>query len=157
MNSARLNDWLQTLAAVGVILSLIFVGLELRQTRQVATADVYQQRTALQIEAWSAALYSEQLQMAEQKLSEGAVLSEQDTNLLWVQMILKFSYWENVHFQYQTGLMPAEQWSASRRSIENMFRNNPVSLDYWAVERKQVRQSFAEEVDMILEESVSLK
>ena len=41
MDSSRLNAWFQVAASVGVILSLIFVGLEIQQSREIAIADIY--------------------------------------------------------------------------------------------------------------------
>ena len=38
MDSAKLNDWIQILISVGVILSLIFVGLQIRQEHTIAQA-----------------------------------------------------------------------------------------------------------------------
>ena len=50
LDNSKLNDWLQLAASVGVILSLIFVGLEIKQSREIAIADIYQQRTAILID-----------------------------------------------------------------------------------------------------------
>ena len=41
MNSETLNNWMQFLASVGVILSLIFVGVQVKQSREIAIADIY--------------------------------------------------------------------------------------------------------------------
>ena len=45
MNKIELNDLLQVLGMVGLIASLIFVGLELRQSQQVARITAYQALT----------------------------------------------------------------------------------------------------------------
>ena len=45
MNKIELNDVLQILGMVGLIASLIFVGLELRQNQQVARITAYQALT----------------------------------------------------------------------------------------------------------------
>jgi hypothetical protein len=47
MKSNTLNNRMQFLASVGVILSLIFVGVQVQQSREIAIADIYKQRTAL--------------------------------------------------------------------------------------------------------------
>ena len=58
MNKIELNDWLQILGMVGLIASLIFVGLELRQNQQVARVTAYQ-ALAEQIASYNALLLSE--------------------------------------------------------------------------------------------------
>jgi len=39
VDSARLNDWIQTVGIVAVVVSLVFVGQEIRQSRQIAQMD----------------------------------------------------------------------------------------------------------------------
>lgn len=39
MDTSKLNDWLQVVGLFGVIASLIFVGLQMKQDRAIATAD----------------------------------------------------------------------------------------------------------------------
>lgn len=51
MNSQKLNDWLQIVGLFGVIGSLIFVGLQLRQTQAIALSETYQNRTATSVVA----------------------------------------------------------------------------------------------------------
>lgn len=41
VDSQELNDWLEIVGLFGVIASLIFVGMELRQDRQHAAAQTY--------------------------------------------------------------------------------------------------------------------
>ncbi len=40
MDSTKLNDWLQVVGLFGIIGSLIFVGLQMKQDRQIALAEV---------------------------------------------------------------------------------------------------------------------
>ncbi len=44
MDSAKLNDWLQLIGVFAVVASLIFVGLEIRQTDEIALSQIYQER-----------------------------------------------------------------------------------------------------------------
>ena len=71
MESRRLNDWMQIFALVGVIVSLIFVGLEIRQSREIAIADIYQQRTALLLQDLTFANPSEAIAESVRKEREG--------------------------------------------------------------------------------------
>lgn len=43
MNSNRIQDWLQIVGMFGVIASLVFVGLEMRQTKDIAISAGYQE------------------------------------------------------------------------------------------------------------------
>ena len=44
MDSAKLNDWLQVIGLFAVVASLIFVGLQMRQTDAIALSEMYQER-----------------------------------------------------------------------------------------------------------------
>jgi hypothetical protein len=42
MESARLNGWMQVTGIFAVVGSLIFVGLQMKQTQAIALSDAYQ-------------------------------------------------------------------------------------------------------------------
>ena len=45
MNSAKLNDWLQVFGIFALVASLIFVGLQIRQDRDIATIEAMSARS----------------------------------------------------------------------------------------------------------------
>lgn len=45
MNSSKLNDWIQTPGMIAVVISLIFVGLQMRQTREFERRAVVERKT----------------------------------------------------------------------------------------------------------------
>jgi hypothetical protein len=50
MAANRIGAVPELLGMTGVIASLIFVGLEIKQSRDIAVADIYQQRSAMWID-----------------------------------------------------------------------------------------------------------
>jgi len=50
MDSAKLNDWMQVIGIFALVASLIFVGLQMKQTHEIALSDAYQSRAATVIE-----------------------------------------------------------------------------------------------------------
>ena len=154
MDSARLSDWLQVAGLFGVIGSLVFVGLAVQQTRQIAIADVYQQRSALAIQLQTSVLANEPLLVAFEKGTSGEPLTRLEERYLYFQNNPWLTYWENIHFQYEIGLMAEEQWLATRESLASWTRWHGT-LDYWANHRSQWRKSFAEAVDEVFEEESS--
>ncbi len=150
MNSKMLNDWMQFLASIGVILSLIFVGVQIRQSRDIAIADIYQQRTALLLDNFYVDVPAETEFRAFMKERAGEPLNPDETYALMKRYAARIAYWENNHFQYQIGLLPVEQWEASKNSIRGQA-DRQAFLDTWESERFQLRKSFADEVDTIIE------
>ena len=55
MDSTKVNDWLQVVGLFGVIASLIFVGLEMQQAKQIALSAANQARTDASVEFITAA------------------------------------------------------------------------------------------------------
>jgi hypothetical protein len=154
MDKTRLNNWLQFGASVGVILSLIFVGLEIQQSRDIAIADIYQQRTEILLNQLSFGLPPEVVYAALRKARAGEELTEEEEYVVFIGVAARVAYWENNHFQFQLGLMSLEQWEASRKSIA-LRADNPAFLKAWEEERHTVRKSFADEVDQILSDAAS--
>jgi hypothetical protein len=49
LDSAKLSDWLQVIGLFAVVASLIFVGLQMRQTEAIALSEIYQLSTTLEV------------------------------------------------------------------------------------------------------------
>ena len=119
---------MQFLASVGVILSLIFVGVQIQQSREIAIAEIYQQRTALLLQSWSFAVPAETEFRAWMKDRAGEPLNPDEKYALTTRYAARIAYWENNHFQYQIGLLPEEQWEASKNSIRGQANRRHSSI-----------------------------
>ena len=151
MKKIDISQTINILANVGVVLSLIFVGVQIQQSRQIAVADIYQQRTALLLQSFYSAVPAETEFRAWMKDSAGEPLTAEERYALTNRYAARIAYWENNHLQYQIGLLPEEQWEASKNSIRG-HAERQVFRDTWERERFQLRSSFADEIDRILVE-----
>jgi len=151
MNKEKLNDRLQLAASIGVILSLIFVGLEIQQSREIAIADIYQQRAAMIIDVNSLQLSSEILHEARMKAEAGEILTSVEQDLIDDNWNLGLNYAENVHFQFQIGLLSEEQWASTSNNLRGRARD-PQFVEWWSRERTSWRKSFADIIDQLIEE-----
>ena len=151
MGSAKLSDWLQVTGLFGVIVSLVFVGLEIQPSRQIAIADIYQQRAEMIVQVNSIRLTSEILHETRNKLEAGEMLTNTEQSLLDQSWNPYFNYVENNHFQYQLGLLSEEQWISTRNNLRSRARD-PLFLAWWEVERENWRESFAQVMDELIEE-----
>ena len=50
MDSAKLNDWMQVLGIFALVASLIFVGLQMQQSHEIASSQTQQARTDATVE-----------------------------------------------------------------------------------------------------------
>ena len=115
MDSAKLNDWLQVIGVFGVMAGLVFVGLQLRQSHEIALAAQYNARTSDTMGLWASLLESGYDFSIGRKPVEELSLSEFNaryalTNAAWVSL-------ENHHFQHEAGFTSDEAWQASQNRV----------------------------------------
>jgi len=149
MDSRKMHDWLQVIGVFGVMLSLVFVGVEIRQSREIAIADVFQQKSALAVQVQQGFVSPELYSAAVRKMLSGELLSPIEKGLLQFGQSPWFQYWENVHFQYEIGLLSKAAWQGSRNTMRNRL-SNPIYQEWWESDRLNWRESFTKEVDTVL-------
>lgn len=70
MNTAKFREWLEIIGIFGVVASLIFVGLEMRQSQKIALSAAYQARSDSSMAIRMAAVESEAIRSANGKLRQ---------------------------------------------------------------------------------------
>ena len=123
MNSQKINDWLQIVGLFGVIGSLIFVGLQLRQTQAIALSETYQNRTATSIGLQVGAINSPEF------LSGTSKLYQNKADELTMPEAVALEWWfgselislENNHQQFQSEFLTQEHWQRNLNDLECML------------------------------------
>ena len=120
MSSKRLEEWLRIVGLFGVVGSLIFVGLQMKQDREIALSEIWQARTAVLIENLSTSASNEILLSALAKSASGRLAEitpvEEEAGRLYIWAILYM--WENSYYQYTLGFVPDEHWIRVRGGIK---------------------------------------
>ena len=115
------NDLLQILAMMGLIASLIFVGLELRQSQRIALAAQAQERAAMLMDRANAWLESGlDFQSIHFEQNYDAINSKAMTAMRTSAHQSWFLY-ENDYEQYSLGLMSYDIWEAKLRGIQRIY------------------------------------
>lgn len=124
MDSARLNDWLQVIGLFGVIGSLIFVGMQMKQDHEIALSVATQARTETTIQNIMGAASNPYYMSAIDKIADGEQdsLTASEQHAVRSQGIAVLFNLENVHFQYEQGFIPPERWSATRETLKGLLR-----------------------------------
>ena len=123
MRKIDIQDLIQLLGMVGIIGSLIFVGLEMRQSQMIAQAGQQQDRTAIFFSLigsnneagvdWQSTVYEADVAKSESYTSTEIVRRNNFHAHL-------FTY-ENDYFQYMQGLMPQQVWDAKLVALEFFY------------------------------------
>jgi len=123
MDYAKISDWLQIVGLFGVIASLLFVGLQMKQTQDIALSAAYQARSDSSLAIRMAPLESEHLLSALTKIRMG-----QADELTPLEMTAKNNWYgseliyvENVHYQYISGFVSEEQWNTNFEELKMIF------------------------------------
>ena len=148
-------SWKDTVELVGIaaiIASLVFVGLELRQTREIAVADAYQARAELMLQAQGMVFDSDRLaDILDRAFTEE--ISESDRKLVDRFQSVLLTYYENNHYQYQIGMLSEEHWASSLHALRNGVVHHELLIDLWREKRTEWRESFAEVIDELAAQS----
>jgi len=168
VKALKLNDWLQVIGMAAIVASLIFVGLQLKLSQEIAIAAQYQARSDSLREQFSAFLESEAgmrvigTDLLGDMLASDSVpvevktwASEQPVEELAFRAIgayVSLKSYDNLYFQYQSGFLSDEAWTAMRAQLRDglqdprtwtadMYLKNP---DIW-------RASYGELIEELLE------
>ena len=145
-------EWLaKTGAAVGVIVSLGMVAYEMKQARELAMAELYLERSAHISEVVSARYTPDTLERAFlQAAKDPRKITYPQARALEgnVERLLIFA--ESMHFLHISGLSSDEEWLANKVFIEEVVLH-PCAVRFWSFTKKSWRQSFAMEIDNLIE------
>jgi hypothetical protein len=134
MNPERMHDWLQIVGMAAVVASLIFVGLQLKQSQEIAIAGQYQARFDSASGMVSSVIQSDAaLSVIGKTVREEFIANEsisielkawtkeQPDDELAYRIVIAFNQlmvYDNLLFQYQSGFLSEEAWRAFRREIQ---------------------------------------
>ena len=125
MNSQKLNDWLQVIGLFGVIASLIFVGLQMMQDREIALSVIYQERAAAVTEFYASLATDEVARNAAIKAGpggKGKLTPDESAAMVLIAQAAK-QLVDNSHFQYEQGYASEDHWAQIRATIKDQMRH----------------------------------
>ena len=137
----KATHWRPIAELVGIsslVASLIFVGLQLRQSQEIAIATQYQNRADQTMNMHLALIEAGEVQARFRRyVSEEVPASE--INLygwLWIGM-------DNHHYQYQLGFMDDTTWQAQLRNLQNIYANCSMRF-VWEWRKEGLRSEFVD-------------
>jgi hypothetical protein len=112
---SKINDWLQVVGMFGVIASLIFVGLQMKQAHQIALSEIYQSRSDATASMSISTATSPELLAAISKIYSGRSTEMTMPEAVAFEHYLgaTMTMFENNHRQYQLGFLSEDHWQRS--------------------------------------------
>jgi hypothetical protein len=145
-----LQETAQTLGGIGVIASIIYVGIQIRNNARALRAATYQQLSVISLQGW--------LTMAHNGETTGIMLRGMDdfASLDRVEKarfrFVVMSYvkgFENAWFQRRIGTLREGDWKASTADL-NSFFSTPGTHAAWPIVKNRFNAEFVAFVDQIL-------
>lgn len=127
MDSTKIKDWLEIVGIFGVIASLIFVGLEMRQSQQIAIATINSQRADTSVQFLAAAASNSEYLSALEKMETG----RSDALTYTERRVTEFMYSAlqarvaDTYWQYMNGFVPEHRWLAVRANYKRVLTTYP--------------------------------
>ena len=147
------ENTIQVVGVAGVIGSLVFVGLELRQSQEIAIAGQFQARANISIQGiytwletgmdWQSVTFDGNSQYNEE-LSSFDIARRNYTHVMWFIL-------ENDFFQYSQELMPDNMWAAKLNTIR-LFYYQCDTREIYLTRKSLFSREFIREVESIPDE-----
>ncbi len=166
MKSTNWKDITELFAIAAIVASLIFVGLQLKQSQKIAVAGQYQSRADAALEFYLARMESEYALaitakniIDDEKFGRVPVsilksLESEGREMVATKYLLfrsNITMFDNYHFQYEQGYLTEGAWQAFRVRIKS-FLSDDVFADFYRSQTTHYRSSFEDVCSQILAE-----
>ncbi len=151
VDTSKINEWLQVIGMFGVIASLIFVGLQMQQTQQIALSSTYQARSSATSESLMAAVSSPEFLSASAKIyaNKSDELTMQEAVAWEFYLGAEMTLFENNHQQYEMGFLSEEHWQRNVTELKCKFE---LPLNRQMMKNWFYRESFMNVIDEIVDQ-----
>ncbi|MCA9739512.1 MAG: hypothetical protein R3E98_08210 [Gemmatimonadota bacterium] len=147
MDLNALGNLGEFIGAIGVIVSLIYVSVQLKQNTKAVRASSYQEISHNSLELLS--LIISDPDMADiwgRGLDHGAEALDPVEHFRWHSMLLAtFRHWDNLYYQYRNGMLEKELWKSYRFMIRS-YLVRPGFRDWWL----QHQDAFSESLQQLM-------
>ena len=155
MNLSSIADVADLLAALGVIVSLIYVGYQLKETRKAGRAATAQARTDLGVELISARWTTDIAELLVRSVDAPMSLTKADQLKLKGFFTAHVRHSMNMYYQQREGFLD-DYWSYGiARVAVYWIKNYPMLEAEWAIIRTTLPPEFVSFIDADIEQHLS--
>ncbi len=130
MRSNQLNRWLTLGANLGVLIGILFLAAEIRQTNTIAKAEVRNSLTQSVYTLLEMQRDPRQIAVLERADEDWESLSTEERILLSSFASAIFRHYENAYYQHEYGVYETEQFAAEIADLDDSL-TTPFLAFYW--------------------------
>ncbi len=166
MPSGSWKDIAEFFGIGAIVASLIFVGLQMQQSQEIAVGAQYQERASAAIENYMSQIQSNQALINRgQRLINAASSSSypiviknlietagpESAAVTYLLYRSKMTMMDNCYFQFESDFMDEDAWLAMRRRLKNLLSDDVFAAMYRS-ESWKFRSSFQKEISQLFAE-----
>lgn len=143
MSFEQIGIVIQLVGTLGVVASLVFVGVQIRQNTKATRVQVQENMTAGYISTSQAVIdNAEVFTRGIAATRESFAKFSSAEKLIYFGLIFAmFKHFENIHSQHERGFIDTESWTAWSEHVL-MYFNQPGVKVWWELRRGSFRPSF---------------
>jgi len=151
MNWEAISAIADILGAIAVVITLVYLALQVRQNTQATRASTRHAATEFIMGPPNNFLQNESFRKSFLAHLNGEDLDPDQAFQLQVYGYITMKSWEDMHYQYRSGLLTEDEWQPLHANLKFILHSS-VWQDYWKREQHIYSKPFRDEVDRILSE-----
>lgn len=153
LGSNKLNDWIQAVGILALVASLLFVGYQIKQTRDIAISQAFQARAESSAITLVEMAANDRIIAAFAKHATGNAgdITAEELASLGMALSGGMFLWENSYYQSRLGYVGADHWTRTRASLKNALTGGPI-MPIVKQNAPFMRPEFREELEAIIAE-----
>ena len=143
---------INTLTAISLLVSLIFVAVQINQSNHLAKATVRQTINDNDVEFLKSYLDQTVVPIANYKLNTGDMLSDYEKQQIIWQQHINFRIFDNGYYQYKNGLLDESEWNKYLSIINTLLKVNPYVRVMWNTYGENFSKDFQALMELQMEQ-----
>lgn len=152
---STISELAQIISAVAVVVSLIYVGVQVNQNTKATQAAMRQSIADNDITYLMSSLDNGILAVASYKYDRNIELSELELSQLIARQHVNFRVFENAFYQYEQELLEPETWTRYKLIIKDLLRSDTPAEMMWKQFGDTFTRSFQKEISLLLKKDKS--
>jgi len=150
MKKIDLGQTIAILANIGVIAGIAFLAVEIRQNTRIVQAQTRAQIASESADHLMRRAENGELAEIATRAENGDELSQAEEQRLFNLFQSRFRRWENIHFQYRSGLYSEEESTGNLRAWGGAL-SNEAARRHWERQRDSFSPEFRRDIDQLIE------
>ena len=150
MNWEAISAIAEVIGVIAIVVSLIYVSIQIKQNTRVARAATRQAISESTENLGSDLIANGEIAAIFVKHMSGEELTPVENLRLQARCYRDFQHWENIHYQFDEGLVSNDQWQGFRKNLSSLLAIQAYR-EYWDHESTHYSEAFQSEIASILE------